>query len=1118
MRPAKYFLIFATLLLATFANAQQNVINTIIGGGPNGMPAVDANLAYPTNVALDSAGNFYIAVYAQNRVFKVDTTGELTVVAGNGLAGYSGDGVSGGAANAMLNAPVGVAVDGSNNVYISDTNNYVIRKVDTTGTLTTVAGIQGSCTYDGEGIATQQILCNPQYLAIDASNSVLIADTYNARIRKLSGTTISTVAGGGVGPGGYCANNTTATNCSFMNPYSVAVDSAGDIFLVDTNEYVVYEVVAATGKIKTIAGTPGTQGFSGDGGNATSATFTTSFGLSVNAAGTSVLLSDSGNYRIRQFTVGGKINTVAGNGCGGFSGDGGPATAACVYSPQGAVFDSAGNFYIPDYLNLRVRKVTSGIINTVAGNGSLTQPTPVNNVPALGTVLYNALGLTQDPSGNIFIADSSNNMVRELMNSTGNINLFAGFGTAGYSGDGGPAVNAQLYNPGQTARDSFGNVYIADGYNCAVRKVDTAGNISTFAGNPGGVPSCGYSGDGGPATSAQLHSTFGVFVDANNNVFIADTYNHVIREVQNGTITTVAGNNVAGYGGDGGPAISAKLNYPYGVATDSAGNMFIADTNNYRIRVVNAQTKTISTCAGNGYPGFSGDGPATQNSIYYSQAIAVDANDNLFIADTNNYRIRWVDAGGTMTTIAGNGTAGFSGDNGPALSAMLSLPSGIFEDAYGNLLVSDTNNLRVRKINAAAAVGRSTGSLMFSTTPVGLTVGPSIVTLSGVGPASITSVGITGNFSEVDDCGGPLPNGTTCAVYVYFTPTGSGTRYGTLTVTYNGYFATTQTVSLQGSGAAISVSPSILAFGNQISHTSVTKPVTVKNNGSTGITMGTVRLTNTTDYAIATNTCTGVLAGHASCTIGVTFTPQSIGSKKGTLVLNDSDPSTPQLVGLTGAGTGFVTLTPTSLTFATTVLNTTTLAQKITVKNTGTAAVTLAASNAVVATANYAIASTGTTCTNGLVLALNATCLVNVTFTPTATGTLTGTVTVTDSDPSSPQVANLTGTGTQTKLSVPSINFGTVARGVTVNKTLTLTNVGTTTLTINSGTFSGTNAADYGTTSGNPPCGGTVAAGANCVITLSFTPTIVGAEKATYSISDNGGGSPHNVALTGAGK
>ena len=1117
MRPAKYFLIFTTLLLATFANAQQNVINTIIGGGPYGMPAVDANIAYPQSAAPDSAGNFYIAAPQQNRVFKVDTTGKLTVVAGNGLPGYSGDGVSGGAANAMLYNPVGVVVDGSNNVYITDTNNSVLRKVDATGTITTVAGT-GVCSYDGEGIATQHSLCYPQYLAVDASNNVLIADTSNTRIRKLSGTTISTVAGGGVGAAGYCANNTTATSCSFVNPYSVAVDSAGDIFLVDTNEYVVYEVVAATGKIKTIAGTAGTAGFSGDGGNATSATFTTSYGLSVNAAGTTVLLTDTYNYRIRQFTVGGKINTVAGNGSAGFSGDGGPATAAFLYTPQGAVFDSAGNFYIADYSNLRIRKVTSGIINTVAGNGNPTQPTPVNGVPALGTVLNSALGLIQDPSGNIFIADQSNCMARELVNSTNLINLFAGFGTCGYSGDGGLAINAQLSQPGQTARDSSGNIYIADAGNCAIRKVDTAGNISTFAGNPGGVLSCGYSGDGGPATSAQLYSPESVFVDANNNVFIADTTNHVIREVQSGTITTVAGSNVSGYGGDGGPATSAKLYFPYGVATDGAGNIFIADTYNFRVRVVNAQTKTISTYAGNGYPGFSGDGPATQNSVYYPAALAVDANDNLFIADTSNQRIRWVDAGGTMTTIAGNGTAGFSGDNGPALSAMLYQPSGIFEDASGNLLLSDSANYRVRKINAAAAVGRSTGSLSFSTTTVGVTVGPSIVTLSGVGPASITSVGITGDFSEVDDCGGALPNGTTCAVYVYFTPTGSGTRYGTLTVTYNGYFATTQTVSLQGSGAAISVSPSILAFGNQISHTSVTKPVTVKNNGSTGITMGTVRLTNTTDYAIATNTCTGVLAGHASCTIGVTFTPQSIGSKKGTLVINDSDPTSPQLVGLTGTGTGFVTLTPTSLTFATTVLNTTTLAQKITVKNTGTAAVTLAASNAVVATANYAIAATGTTCLNSLVLAQSATCLINVTFTPTATGTLTGTVTVTDSDPSSPQIANLTGTGTQTKLSVPSINFGTVTRGVTVNKTLTLTNVGTTALTINSGTFSGTNAADYGTTSGNPPCGGTVAAGANCVITLTFTPTIVGAEKATYSISDSGGGSPHSVALTGTGK
>jgi len=1124
MRPAtKFTLLFATLLLAAVASAQQNFINTIIGGGPNNMPAIDANLNGPTSAAVDSAGNVYIAGYTQNRIFKVDTTGKLTVVAGNGLAGYSGDGVSGGAANAMLYNPNGVAVDSLGNVYIADYSNYVIRKVDTTGTITTVAGIQGSCTYDGDTItdgkpATQHSLCQPDFVAVDASNNVLISDTGTARIRKLTGTSISTVAGGGGGAAGYCANGTTATSCSFNYPNGVAVDTAGDIFLLDTNQYVVYEVVAATGKIKTVAGTPGTPGFSGDGGLATSATFTTAYGLSVNGAGTTVLLSDTYNNRVRQFTVGGKINTVAGSGCGGFSGDGGPATAACVWGSQGSVMDSAGNLYIPDYNNYRVRKVSAGIINTIAGNGSTTQPTPVNGLPATSTVLNYALGVMQDPAGNTFVADSNNNMVRELMQSTGNINIFAGITTAGYTGDGGLATNAQMSAPSQLARDSVGNIYIADTYNCAIRKVDTAGNISTFAGDPGGTVSCAYSGDGGPATSAQLYYPFGVFVDSHDNLFIADTYNHVIREVQSGTISTVAGSNVLGYSGDGGPATSAKLYYPYGVAADSAGNIIIADTYNQRVRVVNAQTKIINTLAGNGTATFSGDGPATQNSIYYPQTVAVDANDNVFIADTSNQRIRWVDAGGTMTTIAGNGTAGFSGDGASALSAMLYQPTGIFEDASGNLLVSDSYNFRIRKINAAASIGRSTGSLMFSTTAVGVTVGPSVVTLSGIGPASISNITTSGDFSEVDDCGGALPNGTTCAVDVYFTPTGSGTRTGTLTITSNGLFSPTQTVALQGSGAAISISPSPLAFGNQISHTSVTKPVTVKNNGATAIAFGAVTLTNTTDYAIASNTCTGSLAGHATCTIGITFTPQSIGAKKGVLIVNDSDPTTPQLVGLTGTGTGFVTLTPTSLTFATTVLNTTTVAQKITVKNTGTTTVTLAASNAVVASGNFAIAVTGTTCLNSLALAHNATCFVNVTFTPTTIGPLTGTVTITDSDPSSPQTAALSGTGTEVKLSAPSINFGTVTRGVTVNKTLTLTNVGTTALTINSVTFSGTNAADYATSTGNPPCGGTVAAGANCVMTLQFTPTIVGAEKATFSISDNGGGSPHNVALTGTGK
>ena len=259
MRPFRMFLLsfFAVLVFTLSAGAQQDQINTVVGGGPNDMPALDADIYTPYQVAVDSSGNYYFASVTQNRVFKVNTSGFLTVVAGNGIAGYSGDGVTGGASQAMLNNPWGVAVDSSGNVYIADTYNHVIRKVDTTNTITTVAGVYGTCGYNGDGSpATSFNLCYPEQLAADSSNNVFIADSSDSLIRKLtvSSNTISTVAGS-YGTGyAYCTNGTTATSCGFSNTPSVAVDSSDDIFLTDASACVVYEVINSTGKIKTIAG------------------------------------------------------------------------------------------------------------------------------------------------------------------------------------------------------------------------------------------------------------------------------------------------------------------------------------------------------------------------------------------------------------------------------------------------------------------------------------------------------------------------------------------------------------------------------------------------------------------------------------------------------------------------------------------------------------------------------------------------------------------------------------------------------------------------------------------------------------------------------------------------
>ncbi len=275
-----------------------------------------------------------------------------------------------------------------------------------------------------------------------------------------------------------------ASAAELYTPAGVAVDTAGNLYIADTGNYVTREVTKSNGKISTIAGNH-TAGFNGDGGLATSAEMNQVFALAVNGAGTSVTFADYYNQRIRQFTVSGNINTVAGNGtaCSGTCGEGGSATSAQLYYPNGVAVNSGGTIYVGNNDNYVVDSFTvGGNLNSVAGNHTYNIETLINGAPELGVVLNYPVGLADDASGNVYIADSGNNMVREAVKSTGLVNFFAGTGTAGYSGDGGPATSAKLYNDHGVAKDKSGNVYIADYYNCLVRVVNTAGTINTFAG------------------------------------------------------------------------------------------------------------------------------------------------------------------------------------------------------------------------------------------------------------------------------------------------------------------------------------------------------------------------------------------------------------------------------------------------------------------------------------------------------------------------------------------------------------------------------------------------------------------------------------------------------------
>lgn len=1121
-------IVLAAVVLAMLSlNAlAQDVITTAIGGGPNGVPALDAFLYQPYGVAVDSNNNYYIAAWSQHRVFKVNpTTKVITVVAGSGAEGYAGDGVVGGAALADLNHPYAVAVDSAENVYIADQYNCVVRKVTTAGTITTIAGTAGSCNDTGEDLDL------PAGVAVDTLGNLYIGDYGNCVVKKvvLSTSAVSTFAGT-LGTCGYAGDGGKATSAELYEPAGLATDTAGNLYIADSVNCVIREVTKSSGNISTIAGdhTLGC-GYSGDGKAATAAQINTAYAVAVNGAGTTVTFADYSNQRIRQFTIGGDIKTVAGTGtaCSGTCGSGGVATSAELYYPVGVAVTSGGTIYVGNNDNEVVDSFTvGGDLSVVAGNLSYDLQTPTTGAPPNGVEFYYPFSVAVDAANDVYVADSHNNMVRELVKSSSLVNFFAGNGTAGFSGDGGAATSAKLNTDYGVAVSSTGTVYVADSSNCLIRDV-TGGDINLFAGLVSGGTSgeCGYAGDGGAATSAKFSNPYGVAVDTKGNVYVADYSNDVVRKISGGIITTIAGiGEVSGYSGDGGPANSAQLYEPSAVAVDDSGNVFIADTYNCRIREINSATGIITTVAGNGDCSFTGDGPANNVGIGYPQGIVVDANDNLFIGDYNE-RIRWVSPSGYLTTIAGDGTAGFLGDGSVATSAELYEPTGLALDSAGDVLVADYYNNRVRSISVFPALNTNVSSLAFGVTSVGSTSSPQQLTVSAYGPVTISNISVSANYNEADNCPASLTNGSTCTMYAYFVPTASGTLDGNITINDNGFFNQVNTVSLTGSGSSISLSGSPLAFGNEVVKVkSAAKTVTVTNTGAGTITMGAITLTNTADYAISANTCPAsgkTLAAKGTCTISVTFDPQATTAYRGAIVVNDSDPSSPQLVGLSGTGTSGVGLAPTAITFPTTAVGTTSGAVKITLTNSTGASITLG-SPAVTVTGAF-VNATSTTCTADLVIASGGTCVINAQFHPTAVGFTSGTISVSDSDPTTPQSVALQGYGTAIKFTPNTINFGTVTDGSQVSSTATITNVGTTAVFFTATEISGTNSGDF-TASYLPgaPCGNTSSSpllpGKTCQITLYFDPSKVGAESATYKVFDNSVGSPQTLTLTGTGQ
>lgn len=684
-----------------FSEIKTGEITTIAGGvpflGDSGL-ATNATFNGPQDVLVDSNGNILISDSGSGRIRRIDDTNVITTIAGTGAITSNGDNSL--AIAAGLNVPTSTAIDSAGNIFIADSRGDRVRKIDArTGIITSAVGT-GINGFSGDnGQANNARLSFPIGVAIDSFDNLYIADSGNSRIRKVNLKTniITTVAGSS--RSGFSGDGGPATLASLGFVNQVNVDSLGNIFIVDNSldpeaNARIRRVDIRTGVITTVAGN-GSFRFNGDNIPALSASIDP-FDVEIDQAG-NIFFADLANHRIRRVDARTAIiTTVAGNGISAFSGDGTLATNASLSAPNGIALDGMGNLIIADQLNNRVRKVDArtGIITTIAGS-----ELPIgDNDLAIKANVGDPFSVVVESSGNILISDTGNRRVRRVNINNGSITTIAGNGTLGFSGDNGPATEAS-FAPNTIAQDSNGNIFIVDPVFHVVRRITPTGTINTVA----GTGRFGFSGDNGPATNAQLDSPRGIAVDSAGNLFIADLFNNRIRRVdaRTGIITSVAGNGRANITGDGGPATQASLAFPLAVTVDKNNNIFILDLVGNLVRRVDARTGIITTIAGTGDASFSGDGgPAINAAINTAFGLTADNNGNLFIADTGNSRIRRIDASGIITTVAGNNTPDYSGDGLSATTASLNRPKGIAFDSAGNLYIAGGFNNAIRVVKA----------------------------------------------------------------------------------------------------------------------------------------------------------------------------------------------------------------------------------------------------------------------------------------------------------------------------------------------------------------------------------------------------------------------------------